>query len=121
ATRDSEHLPVIAQVHITATAVRALSAINSRVEGDAIACLEAADFLAYVSDNSCRFVSHHDRWNPPSGRSIETVDVAAANAAGRYSNKQFIVVECRHRNVRNFKVSVLREEQSFHGVKFTLA
>jgi len=96
AARDSQHLTVVAQVHLATAAECALAAINGGVERDAVAYLNILYSGPHALYHACRLMAHHDRWNPAPGGPVVAVDVAPANAAGRNLYQEFIGT--RHRN-----------------------
>jgi len=88
--RNANHLALVAQVHLSATAEETLPAKHSRVERDPVARTKAGHGTANFFHHTGGFVSHHDRRNPPPGAAVITMDIASANAAGFYPNQQLI-------------------------------
>src|SRR5262249_3871604 len=82
AGRDTQYLAIVAEVDIAARAEETLSAVDGRIKGDAIACLQVVDVGADLRDFAGGFVSHHQRRNAASGATVVSMYVAAADAAG---------------------------------------
>ena len=59
-------------------------------------------------------MSHDERRNTPSRKSIVAVDIAAANAARGHAHKHLEFARLRPRHIGNGKLSVLFQQQRFH-------
>jgi hypothetical protein len=59
-------------------------------------------------------VSHHDRWNAPSGRPIESMNIAAAYAAGCHLDERLSGARNWPGQVTDFELIVSREQERFH-------
>ena len=58
--RDSEHLAVVAEIHVTALAMDAFAAEHRGIEGDAVAELPVADAFAQGDDFTRGLMAHDD-------------------------------------------------------------
>ena len=85
-----EHPAVVAQVDQPAAAVVAVAAVDSRVEGDAIADLPAGHCRAHLRDDARRLVAHDHRRDAPARAAVQAVYVAAADAAGLDLHEDFL-------------------------------
>src|SRR5881296_2451445 len=66
-TGNAEHSPLLAQIDQSLAAKLTFSAINGRIEGNAVACIPTMDRAARLGNDPSGFVSHDDRRTPPSG------------------------------------------------------
>jgi len=105
-TRNAEHLAAIAEVHLPSETAGAFSAINRRIESDAVARLKIAHLFADSFNNSGSLVAHHDGRNTAPGRAVITVNIAAADSTGGYANEKFVKAESWDRNISDLKVPV---------------
>src|SRR5258708_997320 len=115
AAGNAEDLAVVAQVHFSPLAERAVAAIDGRIKGDAVAFTKTVYVGADAGHDAGGLMSHHERRNPPPGRTVVAVNVAAADSAGGNAYQNFIAPRHRYRELRNFKLVVFREKKSFHG------
>ena len=63
--RDSQHLPVVAEVDLSFEAVLTLAAVDCRVEGDAVALPEILDVRSYRRHGPRGLMPHNDGRDPP--------------------------------------------------------
>jgi hypothetical protein len=112
---NSQDLAVVAQIHVSATAVAAGSTENGRVERDSVAFRKSTYAHSHSGDCSGGFVSHYNGRDAPAGGTIVAVNVAAADSASGYSYEHLAVARRRVRKISNFQVLVFRKQKSFHG------
>ena len=62
-------------------------------------------------------MTHDERRNAAARRAIVAVNVAAADAAGSYANKNLVDGRSGNRYIGDFQISIAREEKCFHGIK----
>jgi hypothetical protein len=84
---DADDLAPVAEVDLAPETEAARATVDGGIEGDAIAGREVPDSRARLNDDSCRLVPHDDGRNAAAGRAIESVHIAAADAAGRHLNE----------------------------------
>jgi len=101
-------------VDLAAPAEDALAAIDRGIEGDAIACLEACYAGADCSDHARGLVAHDDGRDAAAGTTVVAVHIAAADAAGRYANKNFTRAGLRLGEIGEFELQILFEQEGFH-------
>src|ERR1700676_3386383 len=114
ATGDAQDLAVVAKIHIAAETVRTGATVDGGVESDAVALGETRDVAADGGDATGSFVAHHNRRDATAGGAIVAVDVAAADAAGRYLNQDLVRKRSRLGEIGDFQVVVFRQQKSFH-------
>ena len=115
---NSDHFPVIAQIHQASPAVEALAAVDGGVECDTVARTKILHRAAYSLNDSCGFMSHDDRRQTPSSASIVAMHVASADAAGLNPNEQVVITRVRLLHVDEVKLLVFRENERLHELSF---
>src|SRR4051812_14480288 len=117
---DTEHAAVVAEVDFTAPAEFAMAAVNCGVERDAIAGGPALDGAANLRDDAAGFVAHDDRRAAAASAAVHAVDVAAANAAGFYGDKDFVGSWRWGGDVFAGEFFVLFKDEGLHGRVFSI-
>ena len=114
-TGDSQNLPAIAQIHLSAAAGTTSAAIDRRIERDSVAHCESLHFGADRSDSSCGFMPHDNGRDTAPRRAIIAVDVATADAAGSHAHQDFTGTRRRFRKIGNLKMLVFGKQKNFHA------
>lgn len=109
-----ENLAAVAKINFATLAVRTFATVDGGIKGDPIAFFKALHICPGFSNYSGSFMTHHQRWNPPPGRPVITVDVASTYSAGCDPHQYFVASRRRNREIGYFKLTVLREQESFH-------
>ena len=112
--RNSQNLPVVAEIYFSATAIAASAAVDRRIEGDSISFRKSRHTGPYRSDSSGRLVAHDDRGNAPARRAVVAVHVAPADAAGCHTHQHFARLGPWHWQISHFQVLIFRKQESFH-------
>ena len=115
-TRHAHHFAPLAQVDPTDVAEPARAAADRRVERHSIAHGEPGDVVADPLDDSGCLVAHHERRNASSGAPVESVDVAATDAARADADDDLVAAWIGLGHVDEFEVSVVTEQQGSHAI-----
>ena len=87
AAGDAGDLAVLAEINFAAETEFALTAVDSGIEGDAVAWRQGNDFGPHGSDSAGGFMSHNNGRNAAAGRAVISVDIASADATRCYLNE----------------------------------
>lgn len=109
-----DHLSVTTEVDLTAQAVIANTAEDSRIESHTITWGKRAHLGSDLYDNARGLVTHHDGRNPATCRPIVPMHIAAAYTASGDLNQKFIRIRHRLWQITNFQVAIFCEQQGFH-------
>ena len=116
---NAEDFPLVAEVHIAAAAEITVATGDGGIEGDAITDVEAGRCGAERGNCTRGLMPHHERRNAAAGGAVVTMDIAAADAAGRDAHQNLVRTRHRGGNIRDVELVVLRKKQSFHSWKGT--
>src|ERR1700736_2022749 len=108
AARDTQHLAIVAEVHVAAQAMSAGATINGGIESDSVAFLNTIHVLTDSCNNSGRFVSHNNGRNAASGGPVVAVNITSADSAGCDANKNLVRAGRRNRDICEFQAAVFR-------------
>src|SRR6266567_7042365 len=107
--RNAENLSPITEIHVPTNAVTAFPAIDRRVKCDAIVFHYALYIRTNSSDGPRRLVAHDNRRNATPGRSVISMNVAAADSARGNADQNFVGTRLGARQVSDFQLAVLRK------------
>src|SRR6266576_7145773 len=93
-----------------------VAAVNRRVEGYAIARFKSFNAVANPLNHSRSFMSHDDRGNAASRRSVVSMNVAATYSTCCDAHQQFARASFRCRYVSQLKLTILGKQQCLHGL-----
>jgi hypothetical protein len=108
--RDTEHLPIVAEIDFTATAGRARAAVHGRIERDSITCGKIRNAVSERGDGSGAFVAHNNGRNATAGGAVVAVNITAANAAGGYADENFAGLGLRFGKFGHFELHISCEK-----------
>ena len=91
-----------------------LRAIYRRIEGDAVARRNGTYLRAHRRYDARGLVPHDDRRNPPAGRAVVAVNIAAADAARRHLDQYIVRPACGNGNIFHCELLVVRQGQCIH-------
>ena len=93
----------------------ALAAVDSGVEGDAVAGGEGGHGGADGFDRAGGLVAHDDGRQAAAGGTVKAVDVAAADAAGGDAHQEVVGREGGHRERLELELAIGGEFEGLHG------
>lgn len=114
--RYPEDLAVLAKIDFAAETVGAHTTRYGGIERDAIVHGKIRYIAAERGNGSGRFMSHHNRRNAAAGRTVITVNIAAADSASGHAHQNFVRCRRWHWAIGDFQMIVSREQKSFHGL-----
>ena len=112
--RDAQHPAVVAEVGAAVAAEVAPAAVDGGVEGDPVPRPPPGNAAAHALDGARRLVSHHQRWDAPARRPVETVDIAAADAAGPHPHEDLVLRDLGRRDLAEIEALVRGQDQRAH-------
>jgi hypothetical protein len=114
-TGDAHYLAVVAKVDLTTPAELADTAVDSGVEGDAVAGTITGDAFTHGRNHAGSLVAHHDRRNAPPRAAVIAMDVAAAYSAGRDADKDLAGTGNGSRQLCDGQMFIFGEQQGLHA------
>src|SRR5690349_2500849 len=114
AARNSENLPVVAQIHFTANAVAAGATVDCRIEGNSVPFGKLGHTWSQRSDSAGSLMPHNNGRNAPARRTVIAVNVTSADATSCHPHQYLARPRLWLGQISNFQLFVFREQQSFH-------
>ncbi len=106
-TRHPQHAAVVAQIDRALPTEIARPTVDGRVKGDTIPRSPSPDVLSDLDDDARGLVSHNQRGDTPPGAAVQTVDVAAADAASLDLDQDILGSYLRLRHIFVLKVMII--------------
>src|ERR1017187_9365776 len=100
---------VVGQVLLSPQAIDTPPAVDRRIERPPVARPQVRDVGPGLHHLARRFVSHHQRWNPPPCAPVQPVDVAATDPASADPNQHVVRTDYRDRHLHHLQLHVLRQ------------
>ena len=112
--RNSQNLPVVAEIYFSAPAVAASATVDCRIERDSISFRKSRHSRPDRGDFSGCLVAHDDGGNAPARGAVVAVNVAPADPASGHTHQDFVRLGPWHGQISHFQMLILRKQESFH-------
>ena len=111
---DADDFAPITQIGLAAQTKETLAAGYCRVECNPIAAPESRYSASGLLHNARRFMAHDDGWQTPTSASVESMNIASADAACSHADQQFISRGNRRSYIHILKPFVSCKNECLH-------
>jgi hypothetical protein len=111
--RNTDNLPIVAEIHLAPVAIKAIPAIDGRVKRDSVARPETGHRATNrLYDTGC-LMAHNDRWQPSTCAPVVAMHITSANAARVYANEQILCSDFWLVHIDQIELLVFSQNESF--------